>query len=60
MAGLDPAIHVAPPHLVDMDARNKSGHDDVGEGAGARFMIPRDVRLAYAPLGAARSRALRA
>ena len=37
MAGLDPAIHVSPPHLVDMDARIKSGHDEnnwrVGETA---------------------------
>ena len=30
MAGLVPVIHVAPPYPVDMDARNKSGHDDRG------------------------------
>ena len=31
MAGLDPALHAAPlarPH--DVDARIKSGHDDIG------------------------------
>ena len=29
MAALVAAIHVAPPHRADMDARNKSAHDDV-------------------------------
>ena len=28
MAGLVPAIHDSPPRLGDVDARNKSGHDD--------------------------------
>ena len=28
MAGLVPAIHVAPPDSAAMDARNESGHDD--------------------------------
>ena len=27
MAGLVPAIHGRLPHLVHVDARNKSGHD---------------------------------
>ena len=31
MAGLDPAIHVSPWHAADMDARIKSGHDDMGK-----------------------------
>ena len=34
MAGLVPAIHAAlhpPPELAERDARNKSGHDGVGE-----------------------------
>ena len=29
MAGLVPAIHVLPPYPVCMDARNKSGHEEV-------------------------------
>ena len=28
MAGLVPAIHVAPPCTAAMDARNESGHDE--------------------------------
>jgi len=28
MAGLVPAIHVAPPGSAAMDARNESGHDE--------------------------------
>ena len=31
MAGLVPAIHDSAPWLPDVDARNKSGHDDVWE-----------------------------
>ena len=42
MAGLVPAIHVAPPDSAAMDARNESGHDD-GIGTG------RDDRSAAVP-----------
>ena len=37
MAALVAAIHVAPPHGAEMDARIKSAHDDVGERPGARL-----------------------
>ena len=39
MAGLVPAIHDSLPWLADVDARNKSGHDDVGEWLGRRDRV---------------------
>jgi len=44
MAGLVPAIHALLSNPVDMDARNKSGHDDGIEGrprADAQTGMPR-------------------
>ncbi len=41
MAGLVPAIHDAPRYLVDMDARNKSGHDETSGKDGAQSPVSR-------------------
>ncbi len=55
MAGLVPAIHVSPLYPVDMDARNKSGHDGgrttpLKRVFGTEHEVPK-ARGAFAPLG---------
>jgi hypothetical protein len=62
MAGLVPAIHAFACNRTDVDARNKSGHDDVAFGKAAAaigFLILDFLRLRPCPELSARRPVMR-